>query len=108
MTAASHDAPIKFAGSTLGDFHHICAFFSSQDEEYRATLPLMRDGLAAGDRPVNFVPQNRTDHDARLRAGGIDVDGSRKTHQLEDFKSQGAYIEKGGDFEGEPRLRMLR
>ena len=107
MTATSHDAPIKFAGSTLGDFHHICAFFSSQDEEYRTTLPFMRDGLAAGDRLVNFVPQDRTDHDDRLRAGGIDVDGSRKTRQLENFKSEDAYIEKNGHFDGESMLRLV-
>jgi hypothetical protein len=107
MTATSYGAPIKFAGSTLGDFHHICAFFSSQDEEYRTTLPFMRDGLAAGDRLVNFVPQDRTDHDDRLRAGGIDVDGSRKTRQLEDFKSEDAYIEKNGHFDGESMLRLV-
>jgi hypothetical protein len=107
MTATSHTAPIKFAGSTLGDFHHICAFFSSQDEEYRTTLPFMRDGLAAGDRLVNFVPQDRTDHEARLRAGGIDVDGSRRTRQLEDFKSEDAYIEKNGHFDGESMLRLV-
>jgi hypothetical protein len=107
MTATSHSAPIKFAGSTLGDFHHICAFFSSQDEEYRTTLPFMRDGLAAGDRLVNFVPQDRTDHDDRLRAGGIDVDGSRKTRQLENFKSEDAYIEKNGHFDGESMLRLV-
>jgi hypothetical protein len=67
----------------------------------------MRDGLAAGDRLVNFVPQDRTDHDDRLRAGGIDVDGSRKTRQLEDFKSEDAYIEKNGHFDGESMLRLV-
>jgi hypothetical protein len=107
MTATVHDAPMKFAGSTLGDFHHICAFFSSEDDEYRTTIPFMRDGIDAGDRLVNFVPQDRNDHDARLRAAGIDVDGSRKTRQLEDFKSEDAYIEKDGHFDGESMLRLV-
>jgi hypothetical protein len=107
MTAAAQYAPLRFAGSVLGDYRHICAFFSSADDEYRTMLPFMRDGLAAGERLVNFVPEDRTDHEARLRAGGIDVDKARKTHQLDVFKSEDAYMQKGGQFDGEAMLRLV-
>jgi hypothetical protein len=107
MTAATQYPPIRFAGSVLGDNRHICAFFSSSDDEYRTMLPFMRDGLSAGERLVNFVPENRTDHEDRLRAGGIDVDETRKKHQLDVFKSEDAYIEKDGHFDGEAMLRLV-
>ena len=34
-------APIPFAGSQLGEVRHVCAFFNSDDEEYRVLLPFM-------------------------------------------------------------------
>jgi hypothetical protein len=98
---------MNFAGSVLGDFRHVCAFFSSADDEYRTMLPFMRDGLAAGERLVNCVPEDRTDHEDRLRAGGIDVDEARRTHQLETIKSEDAYLQKDGHFDGEAMLRFL-
>jgi len=32
-------APISLAGSQLGEVRHVCAFFNSDDEEYRVLLP---------------------------------------------------------------------
>jgi hypothetical protein len=98
---------MTLAGSELGDLRHVCAFFSSDDDEYRTMLPFMRDGLAAGQRLVNFMPEDRTDHEDRLRAGGIDVDETRRTHQLEVIRSEDAYLQKDGHFDGEAMLRMV-
>jgi hypothetical protein len=41
--------PILFAGSTLGGYRHVCAFFSSPQEEYATLLPFMRDGIERGE-----------------------------------------------------------
>lgn len=41
-------APIPFAGSTLGAYRHVCAFFTSREEEYDTLLPFVRDGLPRG------------------------------------------------------------
>jgi len=41
-------APIPFAGSMLGGYRHVCAFFSSAQEEYDTLLPFVRDGLERG------------------------------------------------------------
>jgi len=38
-------APISLAGSQLGDLRHVCAFFNSDDEEYRVLLPFMKEGV---------------------------------------------------------------
>jgi hypothetical protein len=37
MKAAA--APISFASSTLADYRHVCAFFSSPQEEYDTLVP---------------------------------------------------------------------
>src|SRR5947207_1026907 len=107
MISPSQDAPIQFAGSTLGDFRHVCAFFSTSDEEYRTMLPFMREALAAGERVVNFMPEERTDHEDRLRAGGIEVDEARKLHQLEIIKSEDAYLQRDGHFDSEAMLQLV-
>jgi hypothetical protein len=107
MTAYPRFAPVNFAGSQLRDYRHVCAFFSSADEEYGTLVPFMRDGLAAGERLVNFMPQDRPDHEDRLRAGGIDVDEARRNHQLEVVLSEEAYLTRDGHFDGAGMLRRL-
>jgi len=98
---------MHIAGSSLGEFRHVCAFFSTEDEEYRTLLPFMREGLAAEERVVNFMPEDRTDHEDRLRAGGIDVEKARGSHQLEVIKSEDAYLQRDGQFDGEAMLRLV-
>jgi hypothetical protein len=39
--AKSKGSRICFAGSDLGDKCHICAFFNSRDDEYRALIPFI-------------------------------------------------------------------
>lgn len=54
-------APIPFAGSTLGAYRHVCAFFSSPDEEYDTLLPFVRTALSAGSAPImSFPPDTET------------------------------------------------
>lgn len=46
-------APISFAGSQLVEARHVCAFFNSDDEEYRVLLPFIKDGFECGDKAVS-------------------------------------------------------
>ena len=65
--------PISLAGSHLGEVRHVCAFFNSDDEEYRVLLPFIKDGFECGDKAVHVVnPDQRPDHLQRLAAAGID------------------------------------
>ena len=41
--------PIPFAGSTLGGYRHVCAFFQLLQEEYTTLLPFVRDGIERGE-----------------------------------------------------------
>ena len=57
------NAPISFAGSQLGEERHVCAFFNSDDEEYRVLLPFIKDGFECGDKSIHVVnPEQRDDH----------------------------------------------
>jgi hypothetical protein len=71
-------APISLAGSQLGEVRHVCAFFNSDDEEYRVLLPFIKDGFECGDKAVHVVnPDQRHDHLQRLAAVGNRSSGRR-------------------------------
>ena len=77
-------APISLAGSQLGETRHVCAFFNSDEEEYRVLLPFIKDGLKSGDKAVHVLnPTQRQDHLQRLAAAGIDSAAAQQSGQLE-------------------------
>lgn len=89
-------APIPFAGSQLGEVRHVCAFFNSDEEEYRVLLPFIKDGFARGDKAVHVVnPERRNDHLQRLAATGIDPAAAQQSGQLELRTSTEAYLRDG-------------
>ena len=50
-------APISVAGSQLGEVRHVCAFFNSDDEEYRVLLPFIKeDSNVATRRSTSSIP----------------------------------------------------
>ena len=55
-TLADSSQPIRLAGSMLGRYRHVCAFFSSPQEEYETLLPFVRDGLERGERAYHVLP----------------------------------------------------
>lgn len=88
--------PIWFAGSELGDVRHVCAFFNSDDEQYRVLLPFIKDGFASGDKAVHVVnPDQRCDHLQRLVAKGIDSKAALQSGQLEVHTNTDAYLRDG-------------
>jgi len=77
-------SPIPFAGSQLDETRHVCAFFNSDDEEYRVLLPFIKDGFQCGDKAVHVVnPEQRQDHLQRLAAVGIDTAAAQQSGQME-------------------------
>ena len=93
---AMNAAPIRFAGSVLGAYRHICAFFNSPDEEYRVLLPFIKDGFQRGEKAFHIVdPQLRHEHVERLRSVGIDVDAAEKSGQFELCNWEDAYLREG-------------
>lgn len=101
-------APIRFAGSSLGRYRHVCAFFNTPRDEYRTLLPFIRDGLERGERAFHVLdPENRAPHLARLREAGIDVDAAQGSGQLEVRVPQETYL-RGGSFDKDAMLALIQ
>ncbi len=89
-------APIPFAGSQLDETRHACAFFNSDDEEYRVLLPFIRDGFQCGHRAIHVVnPDQRQDHFHRLAEAGIDSASAQQSGQLEVRINTDVYLSDG-------------
>jgi MEDS: MEthanogen/methylotroph, DcmR Sensory domain len=100
-------APVSLAGFELGDRRHVCAFFSSDDEEYRVLLPFIRDGFERGDKAVHIVnPDQRGDHLRRLAAVGIDTTVAEQRGQFELRTNTDTYL-RDGRFEQERMLAVF-
>jgi hypothetical protein len=88
--------PISFAGVELDCTRHICAFFNSEEEEYRSLLPFIKDGLASGHRSIHIIgAERRKRHLERLATAGIDATEAQRKGQLELFVSTEAYLSNG-------------
>jgi hypothetical protein len=89
-------APISLAGSQLNDVRHVCAFFNSDDEEYRVLLPFIKDGFERGEKAVHIVnPDQHRDHLQRLAAAGIDTAAAGQSGQFELRTNTEAYLRDG-------------
>jgi MEDS: MEthanogen/methylotroph, DcmR Sensory domain len=65
---------IRLCGQEVDQPGHICAFFSSRDEEYETLIPYLKDGVDAGEQVLNVLDEARLrDHRARLESGGVPV-----------------------------------
>jgi len=108
QTMKATAAPIPFAGSTLGGYRHVCAFFSSREEEYDTLLPFVRDGLERGERAYHVLPsQYREEHLELLRSAGIDVAAAQRRRQLEVVTPQETYL-RGGRFNKDAMLILIQ
>lgn len=99
--------PIPFAGSELGEARHVCAFFNSDEEEYRVLLPFIRDGFACGHKAIHIVdPGQEHDHLERLSAAGVDPGAARARGQLELLTNTETYL-RDGDFDPDRMLEVF-
>jgi hypothetical protein len=100
-------APISLAGSQLGEVRHVCAFFNSDDEEYRVLLPFIKDGFECGDKAVHVVnPDQRRGHLQRLTAAGIDPSAAERTGQFELLINTETYL-RDGHFDQDQMLEVF-
>lgn len=99
--------PISLAGSHLGDTRHVCAFFSSDDEEYRVLLPFMKDGFDSDHKAIHVVnPDQRDDHLRRLAAAGIDTTAAAQRGQFELRANTDTYL-RNGSFDQDRMLAVF-
>ena len=101
-------APISLAGSQLGDVRHVCAFFNSDDEEYRTLLPFIKDGFECGDKAVHVInPGQHHNHLQRLAAAGIDAVAAQRSGQFELRTNTETYL-RDGHFDQDRMLEFFR
>jgi len=99
--------PIPFAGSHFSDYRHVCAFFNSDEEEYRVLLPFIKDGLHSGERAVHVVnPEQREEHLRRLVSEGVDTSATLKSGQLELKNDTDTYL-RDGLFDKERMIKVF-
>lgn len=88
--------PIRVAGSPLGSYRHICAFFNSPDEEYRVLLPFIKEGFERGEKAFHIVdPKLRNEHLQRLQSVGIAIEEAERSGQFELRNWEDAYLREG-------------
>jgi hypothetical protein len=86
---------------------HVCAFFRSPDEEYRALLPFIKDGFERGEKAFHIVdPKLRAQHRLRLASAGIDVQTAEKSGQFELRNWADAYL-RDGHFDQDRMLALI-
>jgi hypothetical protein len=90
------DLPIRFAGGTLDQHRHVCAFFDSFDEELAVLGPFVREGLERGDKAYHIVdPALRAEYQRRLDAAGIPATQAAEAGQFELATWDDAYLREG-------------
>jgi hypothetical protein len=100
-------SPISLAGSQLGEIRHVCAFFNSDDEEYRVLLPFIKDGFECGDKAVHILnPAQHHDHLRRLAGIGIDTTTAQQSGQFELRSDTDTYL-RDGRFDQDRMLRVF-
>jgi hypothetical protein len=101
------DAPVRLGGSVIGEKGHICAFFSSAEDEYRTLLPFIKDGLDSGEAAFHTIdPARADDHLSRHVAAGVDVDAYRQNGQFELRTWNDVHL-IGGKFEPEATSKVF-
>lgn len=101
------ERPIRFAGTTLAEHRHICAFFHTPDEEYRVLMPFIKEGIERKEKAFHIVdPRQREDHLNRLRRAGIDTEAAQAGGQLEVRPWQDAYL-RDGHFDQDRMLALI-
>jgi hypothetical protein len=100
-------SPISLAGSQLGEIRHVCAFFNSDDEEYRVLLPFIKDGFECGDKAVHILnPAQHHDHLRRLAGIGIDTTTAQQSGQFELRSDTDTYL-RDGRFDQDRMLQVF-
>ncbi len=100
--------PIPFAGSVLDEYRHVCAFFSSSQEEYETLLPFVLKGFQSGERAYHVLrSEHRETHLKRLRDAGVDISGAQLRRQLEVATVEETYL-RGGRFNPDAMLALIQ
>lgn len=95
---------VSLAGTKLKYFH-ICAFFNSLEEEYKALTPFFKEGIDQNEQILHIVDPELVDqHRSHLSSNGIDPHECEACGQLTIVDWNSAYLDDAGVFN---KKRML-
>jgi hypothetical protein len=99
---------VHMCGRALPHATHICAFFDSEDQEYRCIAPYFAEGLEQGEQVVTIRDAGLcSEHVERLRLLiSRPLDPPIRSNQLRVVASEETYL-KDGCFESDRMYRML-
>jgi hypothetical protein len=105
--SGSASPPIRFAGATLDQYRHVCAFFNSPDEERQVMAPFVREGLERGEKAFHIVdPALLQDYLEWLDRSGIPIDALLGSGQFELLTWDEAYL-RGGHFDQDRMIQLI-
>lgn len=108
MSATATAQHVSLAGKKVRPNQHVCAFFSSKEEEYRVLMPFIKEGFERGERAFHVVdPGHREAHLQRLGESGIKVDEAERRGQLEVRRWQEAYL-RDGHFDQSRMIELIQ
>ncbi|MBO9584821.1 MAG: MEDS domain-containing protein [Flavobacterium sp.] len=97
----------EVCGESFSAPMHICGFFDSKEQQYEVIVPYIMEGLAANDKVINILEENRHGEHCRCLAdNGISIAEKLSLGQLEVLASESTYI-KDGNFAAEKMYTML-
>lgn len=98
---------LSLAGTPLESFH-VCAFFSSRDEEYDTLVPFFKQAIDQGEKNLHIIdPSIMDEHRARLTAAGIDAPACEACGQLQVLAWRDAYLDENGRFDKDRMLAAV-
>jgi hypothetical protein len=101
------DHSVTLCGETMHGPHHICAFFSSRDEQYETLLPWIQEGINNKEEVFSIMHKDfHDDHCCRLSKAGIRVEEAVAQGQLKILASEDSYLH-GGSFAAERMTQLL-
>ena len=99
---------MNLAGSRIENSVHVCAFFSSPDEEYAVLGPFFQEGFECGEKAVHLLnPSDYARHVERLGALGMSVTAYQGNGQLELLSWYDTYL-AGGYFDPDRMLQAIQ
>ena len=98
---------IHVTGRAMGKVRHICAFFHDKEEEYRALLDFIKEGIEREEKAFHIVDSRHCgSHRARLQKEGVPVDQAEKCGQLKIACWEDAYL-KDGHFDQDRQIKLI-
>ncbi len=103
----SEKQPVRLGGAELDRHCHACAFFNSQEEEYRLLVPFAKEGYDRGEHVFHIAdPAQRQERLRRLEEAGIDFDAAERTGQVKVPVWEEVHL-RGGRFDQDDMLALV-